>query len=243
MRTLSLDTTTAIGSAALVEDDAVREERCGDSARGHAERLPGELVSLLEANHLTFQDIDVYAVASGPGSFTGLRIGIATMQGLALAGGRKLAAVSALEALAHAAVEMPRREETFIASWMDAYRGEVFTALYRMTGSRACDPAALVEVEGPSVGHPEAILERWSALVDLRRALFIGEGALKYSDVIGSRAAADVLRLGSPPLAGTIGRLALRQHSAHADPASVRPLYVRRPDAEIARDAKKDATG
>jgi tRNA A37 threonylcarbamoyladenosine modification protein TsaB len=165
------------------------------------------------------------------------------MQGLALAGGRKLAAVSALDALAHAALGMPRSEETFIASWMDAYRGEVFTALYQVTSSRACDPAALVEVEGPSVGHPEVILERWSATVDLRRALFIGEGAVKYSEVIGARAAGDVLRLAPPPLAGTIGRLALRRHSAHADPASVRPLYVRRPDAEIARDARKDASG
>jgi tRNA threonylcarbamoyladenosine biosynthesis protein TsaB len=243
MRTLSLDTTTAIGSAALVEDDAVLEERCGDPSRGHAERLPGDLVSLLEANHVTFGDIDVYAVASGPGSFTGLRIGIATMQGLALAGGRRLAAVSALDALAHAALGMPRREETFIASWMDAYRGEVFTALYRIACPRACDPAALVEVEGPSVGHPTVILERWSTLVDLRRAMFIGEGAVKYSDVIGTRVSGDALRVGSPPLAGTIGRLALRRHSTHAAPSSIRPLYVRRPDAEIARDARKDASG
>jgi tRNA threonylcarbamoyladenosine biosynthesis protein TsaB len=243
MRTLSLDTTTAIGSAALVEDDTVLEERCGDPSRGHAERLPGELVSLLEANHLTFRDIDVYAVASGPGSFTGLRIGIATMQGLALAGRRRLAAVSALEALAHAALGISRREESFIASWMDAYRGEVFTALYRIVGARACDPAALVEVEGPSVDRPELVLERWSTLVDLSRAMFIGEGALKYSDVIGSRVAGSPTRLGSPPLAGTIGRLVLARHSAHADPASVRPLYVRRPDAEIARDARKGASG
>ena len=97
---LALDTTTKAGSCALWRDGALVEQRPGDAARTHAERLPGDLADLLAAHGLTVKDVDLYAVASGPGSFTGLRVGIATIQGLALVHGRKVVAVSALEALA-----------------------------------------------------------------------------------------------------------------------------------------------
>src|SRR4030088_1607246 len=103
MRVLSLDTTTRGGSVALVDDSGVVDERSGDPSRTHAERLPDEILTLLEANAVPMSAIDVFAVASGPGSFTGLRIGIATIQGLAFVHRRPGAAVSALDALAHAA--------------------------------------------------------------------------------------------------------------------------------------------
>src|SRR3954465_6855724 len=102
MRVLALDTTTRAGSAALVDDDRVVGERGGDGARARALRRPGELLALAEANRWPLPTIDLYAVASGPGSFTGLRIGIATIQGLALVHGRRVAAIPVLDALAHA---------------------------------------------------------------------------------------------------------------------------------------------
>src|SRR6185295_2259558 len=103
MRVLALDTSTRAGSAALVYDGRVVDERGGDGTRTHALRLPAEIVSLADANHWPLSTIDRYAVASGPGSFAGLRIGIATIQGLAFVHGRRVVAVPALEALAHAA--------------------------------------------------------------------------------------------------------------------------------------------
>jgi tRNA threonylcarbamoyladenosine biosynthesis protein TsaB len=102
MIVLSLDTTTRAGSAAVVDEGVVVLERSGDASRTHAERLPRELLDLLEARNFTTGDVDLFAVASGPGSFTGLRIGIATLQGLAFVHGKKMAAISALEAAAHA---------------------------------------------------------------------------------------------------------------------------------------------
>src|SRR6185312_7287850 len=92
---------TRAGSVALVVDDRVVDERAGDGSRTHGERLPAELAQL----GASWDSIDVFAVAVGPGSFTGLRIGIATIQGLALVTGRRIAAVSALEALAQRASE------------------------------------------------------------------------------------------------------------------------------------------
>src|SRR5436190_13277009 len=103
MRVLALDTTTRAGSAAFVVDHRIVDQRAGDGTRTHALRLPEEIVTLAAANQCALSDIDLYAVATGPGSFTGLRIGIATIQGLALVHGRLVVGVPALEALAHAA--------------------------------------------------------------------------------------------------------------------------------------------
>src|SRR5947208_6969588 len=112
MRVLALDSTTRAGSVALVENDVVVDERAGDSSRSHGERLPAELAQLGAA----WTTIDVFAVASGPGSFTGLRIGIATIQGLALVTKRRVAGISALDALAQIASRHVDAG-SLIASW------------------------------------------------------------------------------------------------------------------------------
>src|SRR5437870_4786303 len=100
MHVLALDTTTRVGSVALVTDDRVVVERGGDPTRTHAERLPGDILNLLHDAGVELAAVDVFALAAGPGSFTGLRVGIATLQGLALVNGRRIVPVSALEALA-----------------------------------------------------------------------------------------------------------------------------------------------
>ena len=102
MLVLALDTTTRRGSLALTRDDAEVGVEIGDSAP-HGVWLPGAIASLLARHRFGVRDIDLFAVASGPGSFTGLRIGIAAVQGLALAGDRGVVTVSALDALNHAA--------------------------------------------------------------------------------------------------------------------------------------------
>src|SRR5438445_13751240 len=98
MRVLALDTTSAAGSVALVDDARVIAERRGDPSRTHAERLPAEIIELLDAHGMAISAIDLFAVASGPGSFTGLRIGLATMQALAFVRRRRLVGGPALDA-------------------------------------------------------------------------------------------------------------------------------------------------
>src|SRR5580704_14403805 len=134
MRVLSLDTTTRAGSVALVENDHILAERQGDPSRTHAERLPREILSLLDEHGLRPDDVDLFAVASGPGSFTGLRVGIATIQGLAFVQGRRVAAVPALEAIAQSTTR-DQPAGTVVGVWMDARRRDVFFALYRLTSA------------------------------------------------------------------------------------------------------------
>lgn len=236
MKVLALDTTTRVGSVALIDDDRVIEERNGDLTRSHAERLPHELLAVARANGVALPEIDLFAVAYGPGSFTGLRIGIATVQGLALVARRRIVGVAALDALAHMA-SRGLEAGAVVAAWMDAHRREVFAALYRVTPASPFDPARLEALEAPSVGDPDAVLERWQGWLALGTLVFAGDGALLYADRIRPvHPGASVVEPG--PLAGAIGRLAVghARHGAAIDPAAIRPLYVRRPDAELARD-------
>ena len=133
----------------------------GDASRTHGERLPGELAAL----GAPFSSIDVFAVAIGPGSFTGLRIGIATMQGLALVGKRRVVGVSALEAHAQLA-SRTLGIGALVACWIDAQRGDVFSALYRVADAPVFTPERLVELEAPAVANPALTLAEWSGYPD-----------------------------------------------------------------------------
>ena len=250
MLVLALDTTTRAGSCALARDGVVVREQRSDEARPQAARLPEELIALLDREQHALRDVDVFAVAVGPGSFTGLRVGIATMQGLAFAAGKALIGVSALDALARIATTVSNGERAArVATWVDAWRGEVYAALYQSG----------VQIDGPTVEHPHDVLGRiagqMSALVrpipDSRqdraaqaaipRTMFIGDGVRAYADAI--RAVLPAARIAEPlvpMLAGVIATMATEEAGrGHLPPPhAIRPLYVRRPDAELARDAR-----
>ena len=240
MLILSLDTSSRGGSCALVRDERVLREQAGDSSRDQAERLPGELAALLERESSALCEIDCFAVATGPGSFTGLRVGIATMQGLAMATGKPLIGVSAFDALAAAgasaaryrpyirgagAAERTRQDR--IVTWVDAWRGEVFSAVYE--DGR--------ELGAPTVARPDDLLSRLRG----QMALFTGDGVARYQERIRATLgeAARFTDPEAPLLAGVVAALALDAFRAgqRPRPHAIRPLYLRRSDAELARDA------
>ena len=263
MVVLALDTTSRQGSSAVAIDGRVLLELASDASLPQATRLPGELQTVLSRTRLALRDVDAFAVAVGPGSFTGLRVGIATMQGLAFDAGKPLVGISALDALATIAAEThahapgpspgsppgPVAQSAGpglrTATWIDAWRGEVYAALYE----------GVTAIEDVTVERPLDILERWTGLSgDLTGGVtgglktsgyqfrFIGDGVANQMaairDALGIRASlAPEL---APALAGAIARRAATALAAGHRPAAedIRPLYVRRPDAEIARDAR-----
>lgn len=248
MLVLSLDTTTRTGSVALWRDGHTLDERAGDPARTHGQRLPGELLEALASQRLKLSDVDLYAVAAGPGSFTGLRVGIATMQGLAFASRRPLVSVSTLEALALGGMRACRPSPgLLVAAWMDAGRQEVFSALYEVATEAAGttrDERHLAILDGPAVDRPDRTLDRWRSLVGTRPIGFIGEGAARYRDVIDDGFGRQVMMAAeAPALAGLMAEIAARRAEAGeaVAPHAIRPVYVRRPDAEIARDRSRSA--
>jgi len=235
MLVLALDTTTRGGSLAVLEDDRVLAELAGDAAVSHTERLPGECEQVLALAGVSRQALDLLVVASGPGGFTGLRIGLAVVQGLALVLDTPTIGVSALDAVAWTARQHETRPRS-VAVWMDAARGDVFGATYRWDEGAPADPAPLVIP--PVVGAPEALLAAWRA--DLPEGTrFAGDGARRYAGVIA--AGSDFLVCPETPLlAGPLGRIGCaRARAGQAGPPhALQPLYVRRPDVEIERERR-----
>jgi tRNA threonylcarbamoyladenosine biosynthesis protein TsaB len=216
---LSLDTTTRTGSYALMRDDTLCEV-AGDASAEQTVRLPSALAELLARSGVGVREVDLLAVATGPGSFTGLRVGIATMQGLAMAIGVPLIGVSALHALAHAA--RAHDPSTRVATWMNAWRGDVYAALY--DGERAS--------ESPVVAAPEVLLD---SLIG-SPVLFSGDGAGTHEDSIRT-ALGDKAQFTDPVaplLAGAVAQLAYSAFLAGERPLphAIRPLYVRRSEVE-----------
>jgi tRNA threonylcarbamoyladenosine biosynthesis protein TsaB len=228
---LSLDTTTRGGSAAVLDDDRVLALVDGDATRTHGERLPGELDAALTAAGVSLGEIDLLAVACGPGAFTGLRIGLAAMQGLAMVQRCPVIGVSALDALAVAAAASaagsPGAGAARVGAWMDAARGEVFAALYDAPPG---DTPLVVRMVGePTVAAPDVTWRAWEAAAP-PPTLVCGDGAVRYAATLGTA----VIPLAPPPLAPIVARLARAAATAGARgrPHQLQPLYVRRPDAE-----------
>jgi tRNA threonylcarbamoyladenosine biosynthesis protein TsaB len=238
MLILALDTTTRGGSLALSQDGRILEEVAGEPDRTHATRLPRDILDLLARHSLALGDVDLFAVAIGPGSFTGLRIGIATIQGLAFAHDRRAAGISALDALAEAAGPPgPRAGADWLrAAWMDAQREQVYGCLYRRAGD------VWVPLGEPVVGRPTEVLAAWAPTMDGASVEFVGDGAIAYATILdlalGTRgrliAAVPIL---APAVAVLAGRMAAA--GLAVPPAGIRPLYIRRPDAELVRERRR----
>jgi tRNA threonylcarbamoyladenosine biosynthesis protein TsaB len=227
---LALDTTTRGGSVAVMEGDRLLALLPGDESRTHGERLPAEIARALDQAGVTRARIDLLAVATGPGAFTGLRIGLAAIQGLAMALNKPVIGVSALEALAEQAADSGAE---LILPWMDAQRGDVFaTVIDRRTGA---------PLEVPTAASPQALLDQWQSHLAGRTAIFIGDAAVRDAALIADAGEGKWEARRPAPLApqiAAIGRQRAEQGQA-GPPHKLEPIYVRRPDAEIERERRQ----
>jgi tRNA threonylcarbamoyladenosine biosynthesis protein TsaB len=232
---LGLDTATADTSVGLRSDteglelELARHHRPAPGERpGHAEQLLGLAAEVLHEASLTWTAIDRIAVGVGPGTFTGLRIGVASARALAQAAGTQLAGVSTLEALAAAAAAAGDGDVPVLAC-VDARRGEVFAGAWAggacVLGTRAVAPADLPALVAGLGGRP----------------LAVGDGAVRYRDAFAGCAdipADDDLRHHVDGLA--ICRLA--RFAPAVDRDALMPDYVRAPDA-VRRPRANAGTG
>lgn len=201
---LALDTTGDHGSVALVCDGRVVEEIAIESPDGFAHVLFTAITELLARNGMGVEDVDVFAAGSGPGSFTGVRIGLTAVKGLAEASGKKAAGVSNLQAVAWFGSKPLR------AAVIDARRGEVYGGVYDGGLNRIAD-----ETVGP--------LDRWIAT--LPAGVEMVAGGLMGEGEAWTRAPLS--------LAGAIGMIAAMKPELARDAAEIDANYVRRSDAEL----------
>jgi tRNA threonylcarbamoyladenosine biosynthesis protein TsaB len=211
-------------------DDRVLALVPGDESRTHGERLPSEIALALDRAGVSREQIDLLAVAAGPGGFTGLRIGLATVQGLAMTLDKPVAGVSTLCALA---AQVTHADAAFIAPWMDAQRGDVFATLI--------DAATANEIEPPVAENPSHVLERWRSQWSARRIVFVGDAVTRDADAIAAAGDGQWPVQLPEPLAPQIAMLGKRlaEQGRAGPPHALTPVYVRRPDAEIERDQRR----
>lgn len=252
MIVLGLDTTTTAGSVALLRDGVLCESFTGNPLETHGQRLPGDITNLLAAHRLTVKDVDLYAVCSGPGSFTGLRVGMASIQGLALSNDRSIVAVPTLEAIAYAGLWNRHGvgHPELIAPWINAHRGEVFAALYQspLLPEEVAPPSGtwwkpLTAIAAPTAAVPEIMLEDWRKHFKSKtQAIQMIGNAVETSRDLLSRNLnkASSFTIKTPPLAMISAQIAViaERKGCAIRPHELRPVYVRRPDAVLAREKR-----
>jgi tRNA threonylcarbamoyladenosine biosynthesis protein TsaB len=229
---LGFDTATPATAVALLREGAEPLERRHDPAPGerpqHASQLLPLARELLAAAGLDWAQVDRIGVGVGPGTFTGLRIGVATARALAQGSGAELAAVSTLHALAHAA--RAEADGRAVLAVLDARRGEAFAALWRgereLRAAAAYPPERLAELADPAAGG----------------LLAVGDGAVRFRERLepaGVDVPADASALHS------VSALAVCELALEAPPAdrdALIPDYVRLPDAELTRRRREQQT-
>ena len=215
MKVLAIDTTSERESVAVADGPTLLGEVRLRSGAVPSRRVLPAVAYLLDAAGIAPFDIEGYAVAVGPGSFTGIRVGLGTVQGLALAAGRPCLGVSTLDILAALALG----EAATIVPMIDASRsGHVFTAIYDGDG-RSSEP--------PQAALPEAVADRVRG-----PAAFLGDGADRYRAEILARRKDAVFPPRSLYLAAVLARLAEPRLAAGEGipPGDLRPLYLRPAD-------------
>ena len=223
MKLLAIETSTMLGGVAIMDNDTLVAEARINVKVTHSERLMPEIDHVLAQSGLEISDIDVFAFAVGPGSFTGLRVGLSTVKGLVYATGKRLVAVPTLEAFAW---NLPFSEYP-VCPLLDARKKEVYAGLFKWADSgftRVIDEQAveigrlLSEIKGPTV--------------------FLGEGALIYRERIMETLNDQALFapphkiLPSPSNVAYLG-MKMAEKGDFSDPAGLVPLYLRRSEAEV----------
>jgi len=224
MNILAIDTSALTATVAVLSGDTLLGEISSTTALTHSQTVMPMIDELLKKISLDISDIDLFACSEGPGSFTGLRIGIGTVKGLAYGLNKPVIGVSTLEALAHNIAFT----DCVISPIMDARRGQVYNALYRWDGT------VLKCITEPRALSVEELCEELC-----EKTVFVGDGVRvhkeKISELLKEKA------LFAPPQhllqrAGSVAYAASGKEGT--DAAALTAVYLRKPQAERERDEK-----
>jgi tRNA threonylcarbamoyladenosine biosynthesis protein TsaB len=229
VKILTLDTSTSLASVAVTVSGAVASESVFSTDRTLSARLIPEIERLLIIAGFSITGIDLFACTTGPGSFTGVRAGIATTQGLALATGKPCVGFSSLALLA---LNFPLAAYP-VCTLLDARKGEVYGALFD------CSSPLPVTLINDCVMPPERFLDDLCSKTG-SPVIFAGEGAVRYRDVITERMGTQARIALFPHNVGhsTHGALlALEQYRTGQalEPVQLLPVYLRASEAEYAK--------
>lgn len=222
MIVLAFDTTSRDASIALLRDDEIALEYNFSSRDDLSAMMIPSLEFLLRSLGLKLPQVDLFAAAVGPGLFTGIRVGLATLKGLNFAAGRPMVGVSTLEALASKFADTRHT----VVPMIDARKGEAYIAAYEFAAGER------VERLAPRLLTLEAALPLLAPLPD---KVFVGSAAEDNGERLRREFPGGRLAYRSNFLASEVGRIALasyRRGRYVTDLRELRPLYIRKPDAQ-----------
>lgn len=233
MRLLAVDTATEICGMALTNDGKLEAELILDHGETHTRHIMAAIESVLDQADLTLAAIDAFVVTRGPGSFTGLRIGISTVKGLAMATGKPMVGISTLSVLAHQA----EGNSTLICPVIDARRNELYWSLFQRSETDL--QIRMPETVGPA--------DQISAQIDAP-CMFIGNGVPLYQELLQEKINQPV-HWASPEKGriqpAVVARLGLKKIEAGQtdDIMTFGPVYLRKSDAEISLESAAGQSG
>ncbi len=216
-----------LGGVAIMDGDALIAESRLNVKVTHSERLMAEIDKTLAQSGLQIDDIDVFAVAIGPGSFTGLRVGLSTVKGLVYATGKRLVSVPTLEAFAWS-VPFSRYD---VCPLLDARKKEVYAGIFRWVDD------GFVRIMSEKAIKIDALMSSIS-----ESTIFLGEGALIYKGSIESNLGDKAFFAGpqhmvpSPANAAYLG-MKKAEAGEFEDPIALAPMYLRKSEAEMKKGA------
>lgn len=231
MRVLTIDSAGASGGVALVEDDRLVAARELGPAGGQAERILVAIEELFNTAGWRASELDLVSVATGPGSFTGLRIGLAAGQGIAFGAGRPVVGVTTLNLLADWAREVMEDLGSHFVSLIDARRGEIYLSAAAPAGGELTERLAPASVTPAGLG--ERLAPLFAAATPERPLVLCGDGVPAAAAEIATWTVP--LRTVVPPrppdAARILARLGARRYAREGAPQTLEPLYIRPPDA------------
>jgi len=230
MTILAIETSALSASVAVVRDEKLLGEFFVDLKMTHSQTIMPMLDRLLAALELTCKDVDLFAVSSGPGSFTGLRIGAATAQGFAFAANKSIVPVSTLDVLAYNVINA----SGFVVPIMDAKRDQVYSAVYSYEGGRM---TRLTDYMAEGIND---IIKITNELKKDKNVIFTGDGV----DVHVERILSEGFIIAPPHLsrqrAASVAALAVHYaiEGKAVNPENLALSYIRKPQAEQALEGK-----
>lgn len=230
MKILALDSATECATAALLDDNKLLGEIVINHKKQHSVIMMPMIDSLIKNCGLSISDIDGYAISNGPGSFTGLRIGMSTVKGLVQATKKPFVAISSLDGLANNLFNI----DGIICPIIDALRGNVYTNFYKFENGK------LVTLEEDQLLSVEEIIEKCSNFAEA--VTFIGDGTYKFSSKLlealpTASIAPSHLNVAKASSIGALGHQRLSE--GYSDNVlSAAPVYLRKCQAEREYDAK-----
>jgi tRNA threonylcarbamoyladenosine biosynthesis protein TsaB len=228
MKILAIETSTMLGGIAIMDESLLIAESRLNVKSTHSERLMTEIEHCLKQSGVKISDIDVFAVATGPGSFTGLRIGLSTVKGFSYATGKQIVSVPTLEALAW---NFPYSRYP-VCTMLDARKKEVYAALFKWEGEN------LIRLTNETSAKPEEFARDALRVTHDDKFIFAGEGAVLYRDKI-IEAMGEKAIFASPektvPSPANVAILGLKKAKAgeFSEPVSLIPMYIRKSEAEV----------